>query len=122
VVLGSGLGFFTERLKDVVTIPYREIPGFPEPTVEGHGGTLVVGKLAGKDIIAQSGRFHLYEGHDAAVTTLPVRAFAELGVDTLLLTNAAGGIRRTFGQGSVMMIADHINLTFRSPLFGAVLA
>jgi purine-nucleoside phosphorylase len=122
VVLGSGLGFFTERLKDVVTIPYREIPGSPEPTVEGHGGTLVVGKLAGKDIIAQSGRFHLYEGHDAAVTTLPVRAFAELGVDTLLLTNAAGGIRRTFGQGSVMMIADHINLTFRSPLFGAVLA
>lgn len=121
VVLGSGLGFFTERIQNPVTIPYREIPGFPEPTVIGHGGELVAGRLAGKEVIAQSGRFHLYEGHDATVTALPVRTFAALGVDTLLLTNAAGGIRRTFAQGTVMLIADHINLTFRSPLIGRVL-
>jgi purine-nucleoside phosphorylase len=121
VVLGSGLGFFTQRIQDAVTIPYRDIPGFPEPTVIGHGGELVAGQLGGKEIIAQSGRFHLYEGHDAEVAALPVRTFAALGVTTLLLTNAAGGIRRTFAQGTVMLIADHINLTFRSPLFGPVL-
>jgi len=121
IVLGSGLGFFTERIEDPVRIPYREIPGFPEPTVLGHGGEVVAGRLAGKAVIAQSGRFHLYEGHDARTTALPVRAFAELGVGTVLLTNAAGGIRRTFAQGTVMLIADHINLTFRSPLIGSVL-
>ena len=121
IVLGSGLGFFTERIQDPVTIPYSEIPGFPEPTVIGHGGELVAGRLAGKDVIAQSGRFHLYEGHDAATAALPARTFAALGVDTLLLTNAAGGIRLTFAQGTVMLIADHINLTFRNPLLGQVL-
>ena len=121
VVLGSGLGFFTKRIQDEVTIRYRDIPGFPEPTVVGHGGELVAGRLGGKEVMAQSGRFHLYEGHDAAIAALPVRAFAALGVDTLLLTNAAGGIRRTFAQGTVMLIADHINLTFRSPLIGPVL-
>ncbi len=121
VVLGSGLGFFAQRIQDAVTIPYREIPGFPEPTVIGHGGELVAGRLAGKEVIAQSGRFHLYEGHDAGIAALPVRTFAALGVSTLLLTNAAGGIRRTFAQGTVMLIADHINLTFRNPLLGRVL-
>jgi purine-nucleoside phosphorylase len=121
VVLGSGLGFFTERIQDAVTIPYREIPGFPEPTVIGHGGALVAGRLGGKEVIAQSGRFHLYEGHEAAITALPARTFAALGVDTLLLTNAAGGIKRTFAQGTVMLIADHVNLTFRNPLIGQLL-
>jgi purine-nucleoside phosphorylase len=121
VVLGSGLGFFTHKIQNAVTIPYRDIPGFPEPTVIGHGGELVAGQLAGKDIIAQSGRFHLYEGHQPGTTALPVRMFAELGVRTLLLTNAAGGIRRTFASGSVMLIADHINLTFRNPLIGKLL-
>ncbi len=121
VVLGSGLGFFTQRIQDRVTIPYRDVPGFPEPTVIGHGGELVAGSLGGKEIIAQSGRFHLYEGHDPEVAALPVRTFAALGVKTLLLTNAAGGIRRTFAQGALMLIADHINLTFRSPLLGPVL-
>jgi len=121
VVLGSGLGFFTQRIRNAVTIPYRDIPGFPEPTVIGHGGELVAGSLGGKEIIAQSGRFHLYEGHDPEVAALPVRTFAALGVKTLLLTNAAGGIRRTFAQGAVMLIADHVNLTFRNPLLGAVL-
>lgn len=121
VVLGSGLGFFTQRIQDAVTISYREIPGFPEPTVIGHGGELVAGRLAGKEVIAQSGRFHLYEGHEAAVTALPVRTFAELGIETVLLTNAAGGIRRNFARGSVMLIADHINLAFRNPLIGRLL-
>ena len=121
IVLGSGLGFFSERIQKTVKIPYREIPGFPEPTVLGHGGELVAGELAGKDVIAQSGRFHLYEGHPANTTALPVRVFAELGIRTLLLTNAAGGIRRTFARGSVMLIADHINLTFRNPLIGKLL-
>lgn len=121
IVLGSGLGFFTKRIQDSVTIRYSEIPGFPEPTVIGHGGELVAGRLAGKEVIAQSGRFHLYEGHDPGIAALPVRAFADLGVDTLILTNAAGGIRRTFAQGTVMLIADHINLTFRSPLIGPLL-
>ena len=121
VVLGSGLGFFTERIQHAVSIPYREIPGFPEPTVLGHGGELVAGQLAGRDVIVQSGRFHLYEGHPASTTALPVRVFAELGARTLLLTNAAGGIRRTFARGSVMLIADHINLTFRNPLIGKLL-
>ena len=122
IVLGSGLGFFTRRIRNAVTIPYQEIPGFPAPTVLGHGGELVAGQLAGKDVIAQSGRFHLYEGHSASTTALPVRVFAELGIRTLLLTNAAGGIRRTFARGSVMLIADHINLTFRNPLIGMLLA
>jgi purine-nucleoside phosphorylase len=121
VVLGSGLGFLTEHIEEAVRIPYKDIPGFPETTVIGHGAELVAGRLAGKEVLTQSGRFHLYEGHDAAVTALPVRAFAALGIDTLLLTNAAGGIRRTFSSGTVMLIADHINLTFRNPLTGPVL-
>jgi purine-nucleoside phosphorylase len=121
VVLGSGLGDLTRQLEEPVSIPYPEIPGFPDTTVVGHGGVLVVGRFAGKDVLAQSGRFHLYEGHDAATAALPVRAFGALGVDTLLLTNAAGGIRRTFSSGTVMLIADHINLTFRNPLIGPAL-
>jgi purine-nucleoside phosphorylase len=121
VVLGSGLGFFTQRMQDVVRIPYGDIPGFPETTVVGHGGELVAGTLGGKDVLAQSGRFHLYEGHDAQIAAFPVRTFAALGVEILMLTNAAGGIRRSFASGTVMLIADHINLTFRNPLFGPVL-
>lgn len=121
VVLGSGLGYLADRLEDPVRIAYREIPGFPEPTVIGHGGELVIGRFAGKEVLAQSGRFHLYEGHDSSTAALPVRTFAALGVQTVLLTNAAGGIRRTFSSGTVMLIADHINLTFRNPLTGPVL-
>jgi len=121
VVLGSGLGRLAERLTDAVRIPYREIPGFPATTVIGHGGELVVGRFAGKEVLAQSGRFHLYEGYDAARTALPVRVFASLGIETLLLTNAAGGIRRSLSSGALMLIAGHINLTFRNPLFGPVL-
>lgn len=121
LVLGSGLGYLADRLTDAVRIPYREIPGFPEPTVIGHGGELVIGRFAGKEVLAQSGRFHLYEGHSPTTAALAVRTFAALGIETVLLTNAAGGIRRTFSSGTVMLIADHINLTFRNPLTGPVL-
>lgn len=120
IVLGSGLGRFTERLQDAVVIPYAEIPGFPLPTVEGHRGELVAGRLAGREVIAQSGRFHLYEGHPAGTAALPVRVFARLGVHSLVLTNAAGGIRRGFSAGTLMLIADHINFMFRNPLIGPV--
>ncbi len=120
VVLGSGLGELAERIEEAVRIPYSEIPGFPVPRVEGHKGELVCGTLAGKTVLAQSGRFHMYEGYGPDVAALPVRAFAALGIRTLLLTNAAGGIRRGFGHGAIMLISDHLNLTGRNPLAGPV--
>jgi purine-nucleoside phosphorylase len=121
IVLGSGLGQFAEGLEDAVRVPYTDIPHFPAPTVIGHSGELVAGTLAGREVLVQSGRFHMYEGHPAALCALPVRVFARLGVGTLVLTNAAGGIRRSFGSGTVMLIADQINLTFRNGLFGGTL-
>jgi purine-nucleoside phosphorylase len=121
IVLGSGLGFLSGEAEDAARIPYREIPGFPATTVVGHGAELVAGRLVEKEVIVQSGRFHLYEGHDPSVAAFPVRVLATLGIETLILTNAAGGIRRTFSSGTVMLIADHINLTFRNPLIGPVL-
>ncbi len=120
VVLGSGLGFLHENVESAVRIHYRDIPGFPVPTVDGHQGELVIGRLAGRDVLVQSGRFHLYEGHSAERCALPVRVYAGLGISTLLLTNAAGGVRRTFMPGTLMLIADHVNLTFRNPLTGPV--
>jgi purine-nucleoside phosphorylase len=121
IVLGSGLGQFAKRLTDAVRIPYGEIPHFPVPTVIGHSGELVAGSLQGRAVLVQSGRFHMYEGHPASLTALPVRVFARLGVGTVVLTNAAGGIRRGFGSGTVMLIADQINLSFRNALFGPAL-
>jgi purine-nucleoside phosphorylase len=121
IVLGSGLGAFAERLGDSLKVRYSEIPHFYQSSVIGHAGELVVGTLRGKTVLVQSGRFHMYEGHSAQAATVAVRAFAEFGVRTLILTNAAGGIRRTFATGAVMLIADHINLTFRNPLIGRVL-
>lgn len=121
IVLGSGLGAFADQIGNAVRIPYRDIPGFPIPTVEGHAGELVAGTLAGKPVLLQSGRFHLYEGHPAAVGAFAVRVFATLGIGTLILTNAAGGIRRGMAAGTVMLISDHINLSFRNPLTGPVL-
>lgn len=121
IVLGSGLGGLADRVGEAIRVGYRDIPGFPVPTVPGHGGELVGGLLGGRTVLVQSGRFHVYEGHDAATCALPVRVFAELGVSVLIVTNAAGGIRRTFSPGTLMLIADHMNLTFRNPLMGAVL-
>ena len=120
IVLGSGLGGLADRITDPVRIPYAGIPGFPVPTVEGHTGELVVGQLGGRTVLAQSGRFHLYEGHAPPAAALPVRVFGGLGVRTLVLTNAAGGVRPSFGAGTLMLIADHLNLTGRNPLVGPV--
>ena len=121
IVLGSGLGRLAARLQAPQPIPYAEIPGFPATTVVGHEGRLVAGTLGGTPVLVQSGRFHLYEGHSADTVALPVRVMATLGVRTLILTNAAGGVRRTFTRGALMLIADHVNLTFRSPLIGPLL-
>jgi purine-nucleoside phosphorylase len=121
IVLGSGLGRLADHVADPIRIPYGDIPGFHVPTVQGHKGELVSGTLGGVPVIMQSGRFHMYEGHPAHVSALPTRVFALLGADTLIVTNAAGGIRRAFGPGTLMVIADHINLTGRNPLEGEVL-
>ena len=121
VVLGSGLGFLGEHVEDAVRVPYAAIPGFPRTTVVGHAGEIIAGLLDGTPVIVQSGRFHLYEGHEPLTAALPARLFGELGVRVLVVTNAAGGIRRTFRPGTLMLIADHINLTGRNPLTGAVL-
>jgi len=121
VVLGSGLGPLAARIEAPLRIPYREIPGFHPPSVEGHQGELVIGGLGGQTVLAQSGRFHMYEDYGADVAALPVRVFAVLGVTTLIVTNAAGGIRPGFTPGTLMMLSDHLNLTGRSPLVGDTL-
>lgn len=121
IVLGSGLGFLADEVRDGVHISYKEIPGFPEPGVVGHKGELVGGTLEGVPVLVQSGRFHLYEGHKAEVAALPVRVFHQLSIRTLIVTNAAGGVRPTFHPGTLMLIADHVNLQFRNPLVGQVL-
>ena len=120
IVLGSGLGAVADAVPDAVRVPYREIPGFPDPGAPGHKGELVAGTLEGVPLVVQSGRFHLYEGHTAELAALPTRVYAHLGVDTLIVTNAAGGIRHTFRPPTLMLIADHINLMFRNPLVGPV--
>ena len=121
IVLGSGLGFLADEVQGGQWIRYADIPGFPEPGVAGHKGELVVGLLEKVPVLVQAGRFHLYEGHDAATAALPVRVFARVGVKTLIVTNAAGGIRPTFRSGTLMLIADHLNLMFRNPLIGPML-
>lgn len=121
LVLGSGLGALADELEDPVRIPYGEIPGFPESTVAGHAGALVAGRLEGVEVAAMQGRFHLYEGWEPSLIALPVRVLAALGAETMLLTNAAGGIRPGLRPGDLMLISDHINLTGRNPLIGAAL-
>ncbi len=118
IVLGSGLGSLTGRLTGVRRLPYSAVPGFPGVGVAGHTGELVLGRLGGELVLCQSGRFHGYEGHDAATVSLPVRMFAELGIGILILSNAAGGLRQALRPGSLMLIADQINFTFGNPLFG----
>ena len=118
IVLGSGLGGVADVVRDAVRVPYREVPGFPEPGAPGHKGELVAGTLEGVPLVVQSGRFHLYEGHPADVAALPTRVFARLGVETLIVTNASGAIRHTFRPPTLMLIADHINLMWRNPLIG----
>jgi len=122
IVLGSGLGALADAVESPTRIPYGEIPGFPEPTVAGHAGELISGTLEGQPVVLQAGRFHLYEGHEPATVALPARVLAELGIEILIVTNAAGGLRATFRPPLLMLIADHLNLMWRNPLFGAVVA
>jgi purine-nucleoside phosphorylase len=119
VVLGSGLGGFADALEDAVAMPYEQLPNWPASRVIGHAGRLVVGAVRGRRIAALAGRCHLYEGYDPLTVTFAVRALGLLGVETLLLTNAAGGVNTSFAQGALMVIDDHINLTGRNPLVGA---
>jgi len=120
IVLGTGLGGLAEKVERPVVVPYREIPGFPETGVAGHRGELVLGRLEGVQVLLQSGRFHLYEGHDPETVVLPTRVFHGLGIETLVVTNAAGGLCPTFKPPVLMLIADHVNLMFRSFLAGPV--
>ncbi len=118
VVLGSGLGGLAEQIERTATIPFRDIPGFPAATVAGHAGALIVGRLDDRVVLALAGRFHMYEGHDVRLAAFPARVVHALGARTLIVSNAAGGVNRTFGSGDLMLIRDHINLTFRNPLAG----
>jgi purine-nucleoside phosphorylase len=119
VVLGSGLGDFAESLTDSVSIRYVDLPHWPASSVVGHDGRLVVGLVGGRTVAVLSGRSHVYEGHDMRTVTFPVRALGVLGVKTLILTNAAGGVNTGFTQGALMVIDDHINLMGGNPLVGA---
>jgi len=118
VVLGSGLGDFATTLAHAVQFPYAELPHWPRSTVVGHAGMLAVGDVAGRRVAALSGRVHAYEGHSHATVAFAVRVMARLGVRTLILTNAAGGINLSFGAGALMLIDDHINMTGSNPLIG----
>jgi purine-nucleoside phosphorylase len=120
IVLGSGLGGFAERIENATRVSYREVPGFIQPRVEGHAGALVRGTVANREVLAMSGRFHVYEGHDIAHTAFPIRVVASLGAPVLVVSNASGGIRRTFLPGDLMVINDHVNLMGRNPLVGPV--
>ncbi len=118
LVLGSGLGAFADDLQDAVSIPYEEIPGFARSTVEGHAGRLVLGKVGGIPLAAMQGRFHYYEGYSFEEVVFPIRVLGLLGIKSLILTNAAGGINVAFEQGSLMVISDHLNLMGVNPLRG----
>jgi purine-nucleoside phosphorylase len=120
IILGSGLGGLAGEIEEAVRIPFKEIPGFPSATVVGHAGALIGGRLVGRPVIALAGRFHMYEGHDARLAALPVGVMHALGAHTLIVSNAAGGIRRTLRPGDLMLIADQINLMWRNPLVGPV--
>jgi xanthosine phosphorylase len=119
LILGSGLGALADALEDAVAVTYADLPGFPRPTVEGHDGRLVLGRLEGLPVACLQGRVHLYEGVPASAVNVPVRTLKALGCDILVLTNAAGSLRTEIGAGSIALIADHINLQGQNPLVGA---
>ena len=118
IVLGSGLGGLADDLEEPVAIPFADLPGWPAATAPGHVGRLLLGRLAGTPVVMLQGRFHLYEGNDPGLVVEPVLLFGRLGARVVVLTNAAGGVDPDFGPGTLMVIADHLNLTGRSPLFG----
>jgi purine-nucleoside phosphorylase len=118
LVLGSGLGAFADEFANAVKIPYAKIPKFPRSTAVGHAGQLVIGTVEGVEVAGMQGRVHLYEGYWAKSVVFPVRVFARMGVKAIILTNAAGGIKKEFTQGRLVVISDHINLQGVNPLIG----
>ncbi|MCP1190490.1 purine-nucleoside phosphorylase [Priestia flexa] len=118
LILGSGLGVLADEVQDVVKIPYNDIPEFPVSTVEGHAGQLVIGTIQDVPVIAMQGRFHFYEGYSLEKVTFPVRVMKELGIETIIVTNAAGGINESYNPGDLMLISDHINNFGTNPLIG----
>ena len=110
LILGSGLGPLSESIQNPTIIPYHELPGWPLSTVEGHAGELIIGKLEGKDVLVMNGRIHFYEGYEMSQVTLPIRVMQRLGIEIVVVTNAAGGINQDFNPGNPMLITDHLNL------------
>ncbi len=119
LILGSGLSALAEMVENPIHIETHDIPGYPSSTVVGHKGRLVFGTIAGKQVVFVQGRLHVYEGHDVHASTFPVRLMAALGVQKLIVTNAAGGIHPSFKPGTLMWITDHINWTYRNPRIGS---
>ncbi len=118
LILGSGLGSLAEEVTDADIFPYQDLPGFPVSTVKGHAGQLVIGELDGQTVVAMQGRIHYYEGYTMKEVTFPVRVFKDLGVETLIVTNASGGINSLLYPGALMFIKDHINFMGDNPLLG----
>ena len=118
IILGTGLGGLVNEIKASHVIPYEEIPDFPVSTVEGHSGRLIFGTLSGTEVVAMQGRFHYYEGYDMKQCTFPVRVMKALGVDTLIISNASGGVNPDYEIGELMLLNDHINLFPTNPLIG----
>lgn len=118
LILGSGLGVLADLIHNPVSIPYTDIPHFPVSTVEGHDGELLLGTIHDRPVVLMKGRFHMYEGYGPEVTAFPVRVMKELGVKSLLVTNAAGGINTSYEPGDLMLISDHLNMTGTNPLIG----
>lgn len=118
IILGTGLGQLVNELTDILEIPYDEIPYFPISTVEGHNGKLIMGKLGSKEVLAMQGRFHYYEGYNMKEVTFPIRVFQALNIKYLFVSNAAGGLNRSFEIGDIMLIYDHINMFPEHPLRG----
>jgi purine-nucleoside phosphorylase len=118
VILGTGLGGLAEEIQNAVKVPYEEIPHFPVATVESHAGRLVCGTLSGKAVMAMEGRFHFYEGYTLKQITFPVRVMKAMGCDTLIVSNACGGMNPQWAKGDIMLIEDHINLLNDNPLIG----
>lgn len=118
VILGSGLGSFTDDIKVEFTLPYNQIPNFPVSTVQGHKGALVFGTIGGKKVVAMQGRFHYYEGYSMKEVTFPIRVLKFLGIKKLVVSNASGGVNPTYKIGEIVIIKDHINFTPEHPLRG----